>query len=361
MVLYGDLITAITDAVIFPVYFRSRSQPVPDAAESAVLSLLLCCCCLHWIAWIKNSRATSILVFVLKMANVVVAVVARWPHGPDTPVAPQFLWMIFIHLSGNYEHKTTSKIAMLVFTFLCSIPCAVLTDDVDIVWTLSICFSATAVAIGLHACVLPCNVNWKDELLSARLAALLLAVVYAHQLATEIVRMAHEPGYLQTGTCNVLKMGFSASLGYLATGVFQSQVSTRQALHRLVAMKGDELARQAEIMQMTSMALEASENAIAITDAGHGIIWSNLAFQKLMDLSPHTATGSCLIHAMQLTGESRSAFVSCFDTCQRHLELSIKGRYTRITFIPFVISRRACGEQEQRYLRHHTSQGSRAC
>ncbi|GKY97279.1 hypothetical protein MPSEU_000686300 [Mayamaea pseudoterrestris] len=334
MALYGDLISGLTSSLFLVMYIGSiYYMEDPGLKETSIVIFMGSAWILHWIAWAKNDQKLSIAAFIAQTACNTTTVVFMWPFGTDPILLPQLLWMAFIHISSNITLETSVKIGMILYASAWSIIATLLTESVDTAPTLVFCVMTAIFACALQ--LLP----WKDELLSARMSAFILCGVFVHHLAVEISSTMQVPGHAATGGYNIIKMGILASLGMVATGAFRDQVSMKQSLQSLMKVRGKEMARQAETMQMISLALEACEVAIAITDPNHFIIWSNQALQNLVGIKANENEKISLVKAMGLTAEVTKDFCACYGTRQHSMPLCLRGKDMRVVVSPFTFAR----------------------
>ena len=112
-------------------------------------------------------------------------------------------------------------------------------------------------------------------------ARLVLSVIFMHHTVISFITSNDRDGMEQISA--VLKAVVIACIGVIACGTFQNEILHKEQLEILVKRRTQEIELQNKKLRMVSMALQASETAIAITDQSGKIVWLNTALKRMSE------------------------------------------------------------------------------
>lgn len=293
--LYGDIVLVligITCAFVFgwELYKIPHDDPVKYDAYKVYLSMIAPICFTVPAAITKNlwcSRmGLSMVVFFKAYSNLM-----EWPHPGECTISVMLPGSVAMGVLANVSLAFEEKIVRLFLIFVVGSyvsiqsPHSVYVED-----ALPILGGMVAVsAFGLYAY----HYSAAPEKVGVHGARLVLSALFVHHTVvnfTSIPSTSDHAGMEQIS--GVLKAVVIACIGAMATGSFQKEIQHKEELEILVRQRTKEIQLQNKKLRMVSMALQASETAIAITDTVGTIVWLNTAFKTMChnDCDDHTAT-----------------------------------------------------------------------
>jgi len=279
--LYGDIVIVligITCGLLYAweVYKIPHDDPIRERAIKVYLVMIFPILFTVPAAITKNlwfSRmGLSAMVFFKAYSNIL-----EWPDPGECTVTVMLLGSVTMGVLANISLEYWEKITRLAMIFLVGSyvsiksPHSVYVED-----ALPILGSAVAIsAFGLYSY----HYSAAPERIGVQGARAVLAALFVHHTAVNLMSLGS--GFQRIS--GVLKAVIIACIGAMATGTFQKEIQHKEELEILVQQRTKEIRSQNKKLRMVSMALQASETAIAITDREGCIIWLNTAFKSMCD------------------------------------------------------------------------------
>lgn len=296
--LYGDMILVVMGITLAPLYaWQVYRIPSSDEGTKAI-ALRVYAAMVFPICFTVPAVLTKNLWFSrLGMAGVLFfkayANIMEWPHPGECTIAIMLPGSVAMSVLANVSLDFQEKMLRLAAIFLVGSyvsiqnPYSVYVED-----TLPILGGTILLSIfGLyvyHFSVTPRHIG-------VRASRLVLAALFVYHTVMNLTSIpsSDKVGFVQIS--GLLKAVVIACVGGIATGNFQEEIEQKQQLEILVKERTKKLKLQNEELRMVSMALQASETAIAITDKPGNIIWINTAFEKMCHHKKKTSKEESLI------------------------------------------------------------------
>jgi len=90
----------------------------------------------------------------------------------------------------------------------------------------------------------------------------------------------------------MMEAAIVAATGFAATGSFRGEITKKEKLETLVEERTKTIQEKSKTLAMVTMALQASETAIVITDYSRCIVWWNASFERLATTTTTTLSSS---------------------------------------------------------------------
>lgn len=297
---YGDLIsasayllclTAILVRELTPTTTTTSDAPTRRLALPVILSHTVTVTCGFVSYFSTTTDATtsnlwSILTIVGDVATIILLNASNFLQYTDSAMVMELIWVYFM-ISANIDLSFDMKMGLGIFTFVagsCATPLSLL--PVPFWETTQTLALTTMLHTAVHYIVshgLMKKNAQQLEWLTVHGARAVLVAVFAHHLWTEISIITQNPDvHVNAGTYQAIKACVLAVVGLAAVGTFSTNIDQNKMLQVLVEQRTREIRRQQDQLTTVGMALQASETAIAITDANHCVLWNNPALERIM-------------------------------------------------------------------------------
>ena len=298
---YGDLVCAVAFTAVTPVdgskAVMTCREEDSEVCRIAILSVAFCALYggLNWVAYLKHSHAFSSAAFLAGLWLCAFNNVHGWPYPGECVITPQFQGVMvgtLVNGSLTFRNKLIRFGLMFAVASYVSImsPYSVYKEDVLPLLGGPIALSILCLSWNRFRVLETKNKNINWNALTVKGARYLLAVIFAHHTAGELLSMTkgstivvqeivHHTAMDTLWT--LAKASFVACVGVAATGTFQNEIDLNEKLEVLVRERTKEIREKNDKLHMVEMALRASETAIAITDSNGTIIWLNAACEEI--------------------------------------------------------------------------------
>jgi PAS domain-containing protein len=282
--LYGDMVDTTIGCICFFIYgaelFRmDKDDPKYGTAVRVYLALVFPLVFLFPAVVTKNLWMSR-----LGMISVASALgylnLAEWPYEGECEITRMMQGQILMVVLTNLSLSFVEKVLRLVFLFgvgtYVSIqsPFSVYFED-----TLPILGGTVLMAFfGLYVF----HFGIGRQLATVQGSQLVLASLFVYYTLMDMsLSMDSMSLSAYINLSSYLKAVVLACLGLIATSTFQQEIKHKEQLEVLVSERTKKIQDQNKKLRMVSMALQASETAIAITNGAGIIIWINAAFEHL--------------------------------------------------------------------------------
>jgi len=170
---YGDLMTGLSYALFLPVYGSSWWME-PVRGSGSVVFFLSSACIFNWIAWFRRSMPCSILGFLLQTGCITTMAIFAWPYGEQSTLLAQYLWSLFIHLSGNVAMPFYIKAVLGLHSACCATMASFYSPTITMLDNLPMYIGALTFYLAVHHRASHQPEGPQHELFSAQLAVFLL-------------------------------------------------------------------------------------------------------------------------------------------------------------------------------------------
>ena len=313
--LYGDILIVIigmTCGLVFAFELHNipPDDPSRETAEKVYLSMIFPICFTFPAAITRNlwfSRAgLSAMVFFKAYSNIM-----EWPHPGECTISVTLLGSIAMGVLANISLSFSEKMTRLVMIFVVGSYVSITSPHSEYIHdTFPVVGGAVALSmLALYAY----HYSTSPGRIGVHGARLVLACLFVHHTIANLTSLG--TGVEQIS--GLLKTVVIACIGAAATGAFQREVALKEELEILVRKRTEEIELQNKKNKMISMALQASETAIVITDKRGTVVWLNNAFKHLIDKSAGEALNKQLkdvIHNVdRARSENRFILMDAFD------------------------------------------------
>lgn len=320
---YGDLITAGSLALAltvgaFEYLFDPDRTPRPLAGPIISLHVLVASFGLASFYYDKStvlSLATCLGFILLILA----LNVCNFQQYSNSSLLPEFMW-VYCHISANFGLSFRIKASLGILTLaagLFSVAHSALPVDPSVNLVL---FGCTGIHIAFHYFAS----NGRIDLLTMHGARAVMATTFAYHIWSELQNLRNNLEHdAHAGTFELLKACFFAVVGLASVGAFSSNIDEKKNLE-------DEL-------RMVGLAAQASETAIAITDADLRIVWSNPALERLVCKKDKRDLHICsIIDALDLHANDTVLLEGAFEVnSAREVEINIGYSIYNVEVTPF--------------------------
>lgn len=368
----GDIVNGLTFLSILPWYYYLAFSSYLDSdrsqghVTSASLGQQFAICIAFtftvgfcYLSWRFHSITFSDTAFVLSIVATICMNIFQWPHPGEQIVIPQYLWHLLI-LTANTELLLVHQVVLCLFGLLGMMVILGISPIYNIEETIPMLAGATVLHITFQvsrAVDKNRTFSLKNDAFRGIFASVILATVFSYHVFGEIVNMMSQPGYASAGGFSILRAGFFASFGLFASGAFKKESDANEVLEKLVEERTKQIAKQARRLLMVEMALEASETAVAITDAHLRIKWYNHAFKKLTGKHDKIILDHLILESLDTSVSDQEKIKNCFNKIMSlEDEIEVDTASIQIQVGPFVDDEKSFqsennyGEKKNRYV-----------
>lgn len=298
--LFGDLVQGITNTAFLPFYtgLCFGGEDERSLGCSQIVFLFAVSAVLFLAAWYKSNLALSYVANITLLGIIVSMNAYRWPHAEFISL-PQFFWSLMM-LAGNRYPQIHSL--SLGFIFMVGMLVVLLSgcnaEEVREVFPF--------VLLGSFVYTVFILVSPKSNApLSGQASVVLLSAGLLFHSIHELFKMLSIKDYALTGGFNMIRTGFFATCGFLASSALQIETTIRKRLESLVAERTKELLLQNRNLMISNLAVEASDTAVAISDSSDCIVWANAALLRFVGSETPDVLGHSVLDLLKLQGDGQ--------------------------------------------------------
>ena len=304
--LYGDIVVAFCMLFATPAmaYRMFREGGLENFDAGVMVGAIGLATIFHYLAWKHNNVNCSRVAFLLNCFSGIFMEWKEWPLKGVCTVTQRFqtgvVCLCLSNISLTAYEQTIRLLSLFVIGSYVSItsPYSVYTEDAlpgigipVLIGLIVVYLYHNSDNIGKNLDVAQVRLSegifniqiQKDEFM-VQTARLALAAIYGyitfHTLRETISQEASAKDIV-AGFWHLFKATMIASIGSIATGVFKTTINQKEELEIIVRERTKEIRLKNIQLRRINIAFEASETAIAITDASRTVIWTNQAFESL--------------------------------------------------------------------------------
>jgi len=278
--LYGDMLNVVVGCVCcitygVKLYHTKKDDPKRSTAVQVYAALVSPLLFVIPAAVTKNLWLSRLGMMTVALALAFMNL-AEWPYTDVCEISLILQSQLFITVLTNVSLSFHEKLLRLGFYFLLGSYVSIQSPHSVYVEDALPILGGTVVLAMFALYVYHFGVG--RQLATVQGSRLLLAALFVHHSFVDLTSSYAAP---HKHLFSFLKALVLACLGVIATGTFREEIHQKEQLEILVKDRTKKIESQNKKLRMISMALKASETAIAITDRAGKIIWINPAFESM--------------------------------------------------------------------------------
>jgi len=341
--LYGDIVLVmigITCGLVFgwKLYHIPKDDPVRPTAMKVYITMIQPIVFSVPAIITKNlwcSRMALTLVVFFKVYSTVM----EWPYPGECTITVMLLGSVMMGVLANLSLQFEEKVVRLFLIFVAGSYGSITSPySVYIYDALPILGGVIALSIfSLYAY----EHSTTPERIGVQGARLVLSGLFVQHTVVSFMSLPATDSAGLEHISAVLKTVVIACIGMIACGTFQNEIHHKEQLEILVRKRTQEIQLQNKKLRMVSMALQASETAIVITDQSGKIVWLNTALKIMSEKLNTKLIGLLLKDVIYKLDPSRKEnkylLVDAFDDSSKPSEgeLQIGEGIFRLEVTPF--------------------------